>query len=190
MILKTRIDAQVIFKDEKWENGPPIQFIGNYHAYWLRNRTRNPKFDRFSGYILDLKQSVATGLLYFVQRVDPLISEGVLICCVPSHDATKEQTGIRTLAQRLALARRVDGTGCLVRERTVDKSAHGGKRSVEIHLKSIAVHDKHLIKDQDILLLDDVTTSGSSLTACEQLLVEAGARSVKCLALGQTVRHD
>jgi Phosphoribosyl transferase domain len=180
----------VIFIDEQWENGATIQFVGNYQVYWLRNGQKNPKFDPFSGYILDVKKSYTTGLLYFAQRINPLVARDVVICCVPSHDATKTQSGIRTLAQRLALSNRVDATHCLVRASTVPKAAHGGKRSVQIHLDSIRVNDPELIRDKEILLLDDVTTTGSSLVACQKLLIDAGARRVKCLALGKTAPHE
>lgn len=44
----------------------------------------------------------------------------------------------------------------------------------------------HLIKGKNVLLLDDVRTTGNSLSACKQVLEEAGALTVQCLALGQT----
>jgi predicted amidophosphoribosyltransferase len=180
----------VIFTSDKWENGATIQFVGAYHAYRLNNRGKNPKFDWFSGYILDVKESRIAALLYFLRRVDPLVAKDIAICCVPSHDAAKTQSGIRTLGQRLALAGRIDGTSCLIRERTVAKAAHGGERSIQVHLGSIRVHDAELIHAKGVLLVDDVTTTGSSLIACRQLLIEAGAAEVKCLALGETAPHD
>ncbi len=182
----------MIFTNQERENGPDIQFIGDYQVYWINKaqRKKNLKWDAFSGYILDVKESRVTALLYFVQRIDPLLAKDIAICAVPSHDCQKTYSGIRTIGQRLALAGRVDATGCLVRERSVDKAAHGGERSVEVHLSSISVHDSELIRDKEILLLDDVTTTGSSLIACQQLLLKAGARRVKCLALAKTARHE
>jgi predicted amidophosphoribosyltransferase len=175
---------------DEWENGPTIQFVGSYHVYRLKDGRNNPKWDRFSGYILDVKESRTTALLYFLRIIDPLVAKNVMICSVPSHDSAKRQSGIRTLAQRLALANRIDGTHCLVRERTVAKAAHGGERSVEIHVGSVRVHDAELIRNKEVLLLDDVTTTGSSLLACRRLLIDAGARNVKCLALGKTAPHE
>ena len=37
------------------------------------------------------------------------------------------------------------------------------------------------------LLVDDVTTSGASLEACKEILLESGATRVAMLALGQAV---
>ena len=81
---------------------------------------------------------------------------------------------------------RIDGSGCLVRTKKIEKLAHGGDRSQDIHLESIVVKNVNLIKGKDILLLDDVTKTGNSLEACTLLLLEAGARSVQRATIGKT----
>lgn len=53
-------------------------------------------------------------------------------------------------------------------------------------MNSIRVEHAELIQGREVLLLDDVTTSGNSLVACRQLLLEAGAARVKYMALGRT----
>jgi len=80
---------------------------------------------------------------------------------------------------------RVDGSDCLVRTTKIDKLAHGGDRSIEVHLQSIAVALPELIRKRDVLLLDDVMRTGNSLFACRKLLLDAGARSVQCAAIGR-----
>lgn len=47
----------------------------------------------------------------------------------------------------------------------------------------IDIHDEWLIKDRYILLVDDVTTSGMTLQACESLLWKAQAKSIQRLVL-------
>ena len=39
-----------------------------------------------------------------------------------------------------------------------------------------------------VLLMDDITTSGNSLYACKNILIESGADTVEMFALGKTVR--
>jgi predicted amidophosphoribosyltransferase len=58
-----------------------------------------------------------------------------------------------------------------------------GERNITKHLNSIEVINQHLIKGQIVILLDDVCTSGNTLAACTQLLMEAGAAEVKQHAL-------
>ncbi len=43
------------------------------------------------------------------------------------------------------------------------------------------------IKGDIVLLMDDVTTTGNSLYACKQILLERGADSVEMFALGKAI---
>jgi predicted amidophosphoribosyltransferase len=177
----------MVFVDSAQEQSDEILFLDHYHPYRIGGE-KNAKFRStpFSGLILDLKERKVPAVLYFFRLVDQLIHPNISVCVVPSSDPQKIDTGIRVLGVRLAIGNRIDATGCLVRTKFVPKAALGGPRSVKTHLDSIEVRDPEKIRGAEVLLLDDVTTSGASLIACRQLLSEAGAKSVKCLALGQT----
>ena len=43
-----------------------------------------------------------------------------------------------------------------------------------------------LIRDKHVLLLDDVMTTGSTFAECSAVLLDAGAKSVKCLSVATT----
>jgi predicted amidophosphoribosyltransferase len=45
------------------------------------------------------------------------------------------------------------------------------------------------LRDQDILLVDDIVTTGATLRAAAQVLRRAGARRIVALAFGRTPRH-
>ena len=45
------------------------------------------------------------------------------------------------------------------------------------------------IAGRRFLLIDDITTSGSTMTVCADLLMQAGAKSVVCAALAGSHRH-
>jgi phosphoribosylpyrophosphate synthetase len=181
----------MVFTDPSLEAGERIHFLAPYYPYWENKarRLRNARFDAFSGLILDLKKKQGPALLYFYRRIDPLLNQKIVICSVPSSDPSKLEPGIRLLGMRLALNDRTDGTACLVRTDAIPAAHQGGPRDVGLHLYSITVNDPEgIIPDSEILLLDDVTTSGASMIASRQLLLKAGASSVKCLALGETTR--
>jgi predicted amidophosphoribosyltransferase len=74
----------------------------------------------------------------------------------------------------------------LIRHQTIEKLASGGKR--DLALISMRVPRPEEIRDRDVFLIDDVTTTGNSLLAGRQLLQKAGARRIAALALAQTVR--
>lgn len=177
----------MIFTEGRLEESDATGFLAEYYRYKI-NGEKNPKWNAFCGFVLDLKDKKASGLLYFFKRVNPLIAKDVVICTVPSSDPEKTQTGIRLLALQLCSAGRLDGTGCLVRTRKVEKASHGGPRSVGLHLDTIRVSNEHIIKDAEVLLLDDVTTTGASIFACQRLLLDAGAGIVKSFALAKTGR--
>lgn len=44
------------------------------------------------------------------------------------------------------------------------------------------------ITGEIVLLMDDITTTGNSLYACKDILLENGAETVEMFALGKTVR--
>jgi phosphoribosylpyrophosphate synthetase len=177
----------MVFVDPAREESSEILFLGPYHPYRI-NGVKNPKFklNPYSGLILDLKDRKVAAILYFFRRVDPLVHPKVAICVIPSSNPEKRDTGIRVLGVRLALNDRVDATSCLVRTKFVQKAALGGPRSVAVHMDSIEVRDIERVRGAEVLLLDDVTSTGASMIASKRLLLDAGAKSVKCLALGKT----
>jgi predicted amidophosphoribosyltransferase len=78
----------------------------------------------------------------------------------------------------------------LVRRHTsIQKLARGGNRNLHIHLDSIDIAAPNLVVGKAVLLLDDIATSGNSMIACQQRLLEAGASEVLGLVIGQTT-HD
>jgi len=174
---------------------PPIKHLGNYYRYWLQRYpdVKNPRFDRYCGQVLNLKNRQPSAIAYFTERLKSEIpAQGVALCTVPSSTQGKLDTGIRAVAQALVNQKdtdRVDATSCLVRTRSLPKAAHGGPRLVSAHLDTIEVQHEGLIAGKTVYLLDDVVTTEASLTACWRLLTDVGATSVTCIALAKTVRE-
>ena len=54
--------------------------------------------------------------------------------------------------------------------------------------KAFAVRYPRVIAGEDVLLVDDVLTTGATVAACEAALVEAGAKSVRIFALAKARR--
>lgn len=176
----------MIFMDREKDLSDEIYSIGNYHSYWSYGE-KNPNFDAYSGLLLDLKEEKEDALNHFHRIITSLIKSEFVIAVVPSHDPSKVSSGVRKLAQMLVASKSlINGTNCLIRHTKIEKLAHGGNRALDVHLNSISVHAPNLNLSK-VLILDDITTSGNSLYACRQLFYNAGARKVKCMALGKTV---
>ena len=52
---------------------------------------------------------------------------------------------------------------------------------------SFKVIDKNKVKDRELLIIDDVMTTGSTANECAKVLMKAGARNVQVLTLAKTV---
>ena len=61
-------------------------------------------------------------------------------------------------------------------------------RDLQEEIRSLTVRNENIIKDQQVLLMDDITTTGTSLKAGKYVLEQAGAKIVALLALGETIK--
>jgi hypothetical protein len=165
-----------------------IPAFGTYLPWSLHQAVGGDKsnYPEYSGRILDLKSGYPAAVTYFHPIIDPELLDEIAISVVPGHDPSKAAGGLAALADALTQNNlRINASSCLFRNQKIAKLAHGGDRSLDIHRQTVAVREKHLIQGQDVLLLDDVTKTGNSLIACRQHLLDAGARSVQCVAIGK-----
>jgi len=61
-----------------------------------------------------------------------------------------------------------------------------GERYQNLQGAFLANPDK--LKDRNVLLLDDVATTGATLNSCSRALKEAGAKTIYCLTVAKTLR--
>ena len=176
----------MIFRPDQYgEYYDQVVECGKYHKYWQHGQ-RNPEFDWYSGFLLDLKENKPNAVAYFADFLGRILVPNIPIAVVPGHNPTNVVSGLRSLVQIVAAGGRIDASGCLVRTVAIEKLATGGNRSVQTHLQSISIMQPELFQGRDTLLLDDITTTGNSLIACQQLLLQAGARRVQRMAFGKT----
>lgn len=179
----------MVFVNEAWNGTGDIVVYSNYHKYWLdrERKIKNPLFDVFSGKILDLKEGKSAAIRYFYNLLNEEICKDVTICVVPSSDANKKITGMTMLGEMLADNERKNKVYYLNRGKPIDKLAMGGCRDKEVHLRSIEVLADMDITGDIVLLMDDVTTTGNSLYACKEILINHGAERVEMFALGKAI---
>jgi hypothetical protein len=185
--------GRIYVEDGNENNAVAALYLGEYHPYWHCKELgeKNPQFDEWSRQILNIKKNYDAAVNFFFPKLDALLCQGIAIAVVPGHEPIptgQPPSGLVRLVGRLAVNGRVDASSCLVRTQAIPKLATGGNRSVGQHLRTIALANAHLVRGRPVLLLDDVTTTTNSLTACQQILAAGGAAKVKCLALGRTTR--
>ena len=177
-----------IFKDESINGTGKIIALRRYHRYWTSKdrRNKNPLAGNFEKMVLDVKERNSRAIRFFAELIDPMLGQGFSICVVPSSDPSVKNNGISYVGRILAGNGRKDRVGILVRHSRIQKLSRGGDRSRKVHYDSIRVSGELSVEGEDVLLLDDISTSGNSLLACRDILIANGARSVEMLALGRT----
>jgi hypoxanthine-guanine phosphoribosyltransferase len=149
-------------------------------------------FTEYTSRIWNLKNCNSLVIEHFTDCISSNLNDDFdCILVVPPHQSGKHNSGIQVLSQEIAYKKNlIDATSCLIRHKTIDNLSLGGNRSLETHLQSIKIVNSEVLKGNKLLLIDDVSTTGNSLKACQRLLESAGANSVKSFVLGKTTRDE
>lgn len=170
------------------------------HRPWVRGRSvmlyeggaRRLVLGLKHGDRLDLAPALAN---WMAQRAGPLITPNTLIAPVPSHWwRLLRRRYNQAAALGNAVAKRLDLPVCpdlLTRKRHTEtqdgKSPDARFANVE-NAFVVTPRHKAALAGRDVLLIDDVMTSGATLDACARVCLEAGAEQVSVMALARVKR--
>ncbi|MBR2908872.1 MAG: ComF family protein [Clostridia bacterium] len=142
------------------------------------------KYNGLRSYVYPL-----TKLLRDYFSTSDLIADSVVF--VPMPEKRQKERGYN---QSFELAKefcKLTGLELLeVLERTKDnvkQATLNAKERSENIKGSFKVIDKNKVKDRELLIIDDVMTTGSTANECAKVLMKAGARNVQVLTLAKTV---
>ena len=167
--------------DIKEENSPSNRLIDAF------KRNPNPEEYKYEKHCQDFEFFYNTFIKYFVNKYRFEIAD-YMICIVPGHEQNIMNNGpLVNLCNRISRSTRcTNALQLLIRTQTIKSHFEKDKeRNEEIHLSSIILNKSINIEDKKILLIDDITTSGSSLKACKKILLNGGAKEVVCFAFGK-----
>ena len=103
-----------------------------------------------------------------------------------------KNSAVYELIERLAKKHKGlhNGSAVLIRTQRVAKKSFGGNRDISVDLGSIEINSKCgiNISGKNVLLIDDVITTGNSIAACKMILKKGGAKNVYVLCLAKTSR--
>ena len=182
----------------------PEKNIITLGRYYPKHGRPYKDMDEFSNMILDIKKDETKldtksgeyyyykeAINYFTNRLHAILSdtEEYVICVMPTHAVGTAPSGIRTIAKRLCSPPIIDGTDVLSRVFEIPKKAIDGSRDLQLEIESLTLRNESIVNGRQVLLLDDVTTTGTSLKAGKYQLERAGVALVALHALAKTQRE-
>jgi ComF family protein len=163
----------------------------------MRGALHALKYDRIAPVARELGARLASAIL---QMKDDAPGE-MLLVPVPLHRARMAQRGFnqaRTLAtEALRILRKSHpewrlelSSRTLVRQRSTESQAGLTPRQRRLNLRgAFFVSDSEEVCGRHVLLVDDIFTTGATARACSQILIEAGAASVRVATLARAQRR-
>jgi ComF family protein len=123
-------------------------------------------------------------------EVNPL--PGDILVPVPLHKKRVRERGYNQsalLAKKLGKLRNIPVIDdCLVRqENTPPQARTNNLEERQLNVEGVFSCSDDSLKEKRVILVDDVSTSGSTLNACAEVLKEAGAESVWGLVLAREI---
>jgi ComF family protein len=178
-----------------FENMECAKCIGQKPTYTLARSL--VKFDEYSKKVIHaFKYHDKTGLAkvfakLILQRYGPEVFNADLIAPVPMHKLKRlfrlyNQSHI--LAKEIAkLLKKPLQPDLLIKSKWTQPQASLSKLEREKNLSnSLKFNTRYSIKGKNILLVDDVLTTGTTVTKCTKLLKHAGANSIYVLTIAMT----
>ena len=167
---------------------------------WERGRSALLYGDNARSLVLALKHGDRMDLarpagVWMAKAAQPILKPGILVVPVPLHwfrlfRRKYNQAALlsKAVARLAGLAQCPDA---LIRRRptgTQDGKTRDGRFANLIGAFQVPPRREATIRDRDILLVDDVMTSGATFAAATEALVAAGAASVSVLSLARVAK--
>ena len=171
---------------------PLSGYMITYHPY---HGGKNDKYDTDSKALFYLKQGWLSGKQKddFVGRIKDWIrlsvnEANVVVAIAPGHTEGLPSSNnfLYGILSSLKIQNMIFRGDLLVRTKEVIKSTDGGNRSQKEHEETIKVSSSDAVKDKHVYIFDDIYTSGATLLACKNVVLNAGAANVRIFAVGKT----
>ena len=187
---------------EKCGKPPEDCICGRYTQYYEACASAVELYEAGKKIVYDFKFENQTSLK---RQMAPLMAEAVTlrfgerkfdyIAAVPM---TKSAVRKRSYNQSEVLAKELSklleqkhAKGLLVKlHKTPHQASLNAKERLTNLSGAIGIKGKFDVKGKDILVVDDIITTGATVNECAKVLLESGAASVCCVSFATTVREN
>lgn len=179
---------------DKFAGKVPIQFLSSY-VYFTKGGIVQKLIHsiKYKGQ-KEAAKEIATWYGYQLKVESKLINKTDVLIGVPLHKSRLQQRGYNQadwIAEGLSEALDVPmRTDILVRNRFEESQTRKNRLERWDNVKMVfAVANPEVIKDKNVVVVDDVLTTGATIEACAIELIKAGCKSVGVVTLA-TTRHS
>ena len=166
------------------ENEGNIVHLGAYHGH-LERAVRALKFGKNRNVAVPLGRRLAQGLREAAWQVDAVVPIPLFVV----RQQTRGYNQARELATSLATALNVPKLEALRRVKSTKRQAKLGKTQRSSNVRE-AFEVVGSVRDLELVLVDDVYTSGATATECALALIEAGAKRVRIAVISRVLESD
>ena len=166
-----------------------INYLFIYQPY---HKGKNKAFNHISGMLLSFKKGEDKSIQFWLGRIErelinQLQTKAFYIATVPSSTKGNKHLGFEKLIPKLSGKFDIlnEKRNLIKRDKTIEKLANGGSRAIGVHINSLSVRTTE-VAGKNVVLIDDVTTSGNSMRAAISKLERAGYNVIFAMALGKT----
>lgn len=185
-----------IFRNNRKSSPVEVFYLCDYIPLTSNKESSSYIDYRSKSFVLGFKQNLLDVIDYVTKVLcHELVGHCALVAVPPSKVQKNGKTAVHTLIKRIMASvdpqkEVTDASSCLVCCNDSDgfhNSLH--LRSPEQVYQNIEVVNPELIQGKDVLLIDDILTSGSHFEACKRHLLKY-ARSVTLFVVGRTLHVE
>jgi ComF family protein len=161
-----------------------IVHLGAYHGH-LERAVRALKFGKNRNVAVPLGKRLAEGIQEADWRVDAIVPIPLFVL----RQQTRGYNQARELAKSLATALDVPKLEALKRTKSTKRQAKLGKIERSSNVRE-AFEVLANVRGLELVLVDDVYTSGATATECALALIEAGAKRVRIAVISRVLEAE
>ena len=168
--------------------------LKNHEVWSSFNFFNKHTIDHDNSYLIlrALKNKDPFYLEFLAQRLLSVLEtkNKITFCRIPSSNKDNEG-GCRDIIKIISKNNRnfIDGSNCIQRIKSIPSAHKSNLRDKEIHLATSKLVNPELLDNYDVLLIDDIMTTGNSIAAyCNLIYKNSNPKSLTVFIFGITTR--
>lgn len=158
----------------------------DYHDVVVKKLIKKYKYSYFE----NLAEQISKIYIKKIQQLD--LTDNLIICNIPLHKNKKKKRGFdqtELIAKKISEGLQIPYFDLLQRQRSTKTQAQLNKEQRQKNMaQAFKSNEKVAYKDiitKQIILIDDIATTGTTLNEATKVLKQAGFRQIICLALAK-----